>query len=184
MTDPVPRHPILAAIVAELTEERRRLLAAAARVPAPWREAAPAAGRWSGAQVLGHLAKVEASSGRLFSVHAKQLRESGPPPETATDARAVIDAFAVHPVQRRDRPVLAPELVHPDPGVTFDEALVALEASRGRLLEAIAKADGLPLGSVRATHPRLGPLTMYEWLLMIARHEARHVGQLDELALA
>lgn len=184
MTDTVPLHPILAAIVVELEQERARLLDAAARVPAPWRETAPAEGRWSGAQVLAHLAKVEASSGRLFSVHAKQLREAGAPPERSTDARAVLDAFAVHPVQRRDHPVSAPDIVQPDPDVTFDEALAMLQASRVRLLEAIAKADGLPLGSVRAPHPRLGPLTMYEWLLMIARHEARHVGQLDELALA
>lgn len=180
MTDAL--HPILAAIVNELTHERTRLLAAAARVPARWRDTSPAEGRWSAAQVLGHLVKVEASSGRLFSVHARQLREAGVPPETATDARAIIDAFAVHPVERRDRPVAAPELVQPDASVTYSDALDALATGRERLLEAITRANGLPLGSVRAPHPRLGPLTMYEWLLMIARHEARHIGQLDELA--
>ena len=71
--------------------------------------------------------------------------------------------------------------MQPEDGVTFDGALAALQASRARLLEAIAKADGLPLGTVQVPHPRLGLLTLYEWLLFIARHEARHAAQLDEL---
>lgn len=180
MTEPL--HPILSAIVDELTAERTRLLAAAARVPERWRHASPSPERWSAAQVLGHLVKVEASSGRLFSVHARQLRESGAPMETATDARAVIDAFAVHPLDRRDQPVPAPDMVQPDADVTYDAALDALAVGRQRLLAAIHNANGLPLGSARAPHPRLGSLTMYEWLLFIARHEARHIGQLAELA--
>jgi hypothetical protein len=179
-----PLHPILAALVHELEHERRLLLEAAARVPAAHRETSPAPGRWSGAQVLAHLAKVEESSGRLFSVHAKRLREGGAPEETATDARAIIDGFARFPLHTRIEAVEAPEMVLPDADVTFDGALELLAASRARLLQAIAKASGLALGSVSAPHPRLGPLTMYEWLLMIARHEARHVGQLDDLASA
>jgi hypothetical protein len=179
-----PRHPILVALVQELELERARLLDAADRVPAHARELRPAPDRWSAAEVLGHLAKVEASSGKLFSVHARSLRESGAPPESGNDARAIIDGFTRFPLHTRARRVEAPALVMPAEDITFDDALLALTASRARLLEAIAKADGLALGSVSAAHPRLGPLTMYEWLLMIARHEARHVEQLDEIASA
>jgi len=179
-----PRHPILVALVRELEVERARLLDAADRVPAHARDVRPAPDRWSAAEVLGHLAKVEASSGKLFSVHARGLRESGAPPETSDDARPIIDGFTRFPLHTRARPVVAPEMVLPAAGITFDDAMLALAASRARLLEAIAKADGLALGSASAAHPRLGPLTMYEWLLMIARHEARHVGQLDEIASA
>lgn len=179
---PTALHPILAALVAELERDRATVFAAAERVPVDRREATPPAGGWSAAQVLSHLAKVEASSGKLFSVHARQLRESGAPAETATDARPIIEGFTRFPLLRRDRAVNAPDLVQPDDTMTFDAALAAMAASRTRLLEAIGKANGLALGSVSAAHPRLGPLTMYEWLLMIARHEVRHAGQLDDLA--
>ncbi len=182
--DDTPLHPILDALVRELEHERRLLLEAAERVPAAHRDASPAPGRWSGAQVLAHLAKVEESSGRLFSVHAKRLREAGAPAEADTDADAIIEGFTRFPLHTRVTAVEAPEMVLPDADVTFAGALEALTASRARLLQAIAKANGLALGSVSAPHPRLGPLTMYEWLLMIARHEARHVGQLDDLATA
>ncbi len=190
MSDPThadagaPRHPILAALVHELGLERTRLLESAMRVPVAMRNVRPAPDRWSAAEVLAHLAKVEGSSGKLFSVHARQLRESGAPLETSDDARAIIDGFTRFPMHVRTRMIKAPELVMPDEHSDFDDAVRALAASRARLLEAIVKADGLALGSVSAAHPRLGPLTMYEWLLMIARHEARHAEQLDEIAAA
>lgn len=179
-----PRHPILLALVHELTLERSRMLEAAMRVPVATRNVRPAPDRWSAAEVLAHLAKVEASSGKLFSVHARQLRESGAPPETGNDARAIIDGFTRFPMHLRTRVIEAPAIVQPDGHSDFDEAVRALETSRARLLDAMVKADGLALGSVSAAHPRLGPLTMYEWLLMIARHEARHAEQLDEIAAA
>jgi hypothetical protein len=132
--------------------------------------------------VLGHLAKVEASSGKLFSVHARKLREAGAPLEANDDALGIIERFTRFPLHTRTRMIEAPEIVQPEANCDFNDALRALEASRARLLEAIDKADGLALGSVSAPHPRLGPLTMYEWPLMIARHEARHAEQLDEIA--
>jgi hypothetical protein len=179
-----PRHPILVALVHELELERARMLEAADRVPVHARNTRPAPDRWSAAEVLGHLTKVEASSGKLFSVHARSLRESGAPLETSDNAHPIIDGFTRFPLHTRTRMIEAPEMVLPAEGITFDDALLALSASRARLLEAIAKADGLALGSVSAAHPRLGPLTMYEWLLMIARHEARHAEQLHEIANA
>lgn len=160
------------------------MLESAMRVPEATRHVRPAPDRWSAAEVLGHLAKVEASSGKLFSVHARQLRESGAPLETSDDARSIIDGFTRFPLHTRTRLVEAPAIVQPEADSDFEDAVHALEVSRARLLDAIGKADGLALGSVSAAHPRLGPLTMYEWLLMIARHEARHAEQLDELAAA
>ena len=72
-------------------------------------------------------------------------------------------------------------MVQPAEQPDFDEAMRALEESRARLLDAMQKASGLALGSVTAPHPRLGTLTVYEWLLMIARHEERHAEQVREI---
>ncbi len=177
-----PLHPVLAAIVAELTRERVALLEACALVPDTLRETRPAPDRWSAAELMAHLAKVEMSSGRLFSVHARQLREANAPLDTSSDAQDIIARFERFPMISRSRPIPAPEMVLPDADVTFEDARLQLEASRARLLEAVFKANGLPLGSVSAPHPRLGALTMYEWLLMIARHEARHADQFREIA--
>ncbi len=176
-----PLHPVLSAIVRELAQEREKLLEVAQSIPAAQREVRPAPDRWTAAENLSHLAVVEQSSGKLFSVHARQLREAGAPPDTTSDPAAVIEAFNRFSVQLRNQRLQAPERVAPAENASFDEALEQLMQSRTRLLDAIEKANGLPLGSVSAPHPRLGEITLYEWLLMIARHEARHTDQLREL---
>ncbi len=175
-------HPILSAIVRELEREREAMLAVAHSIPVAHREVRPAPDRWTAAENLSHLAMVEQSSGKLFSVLARQLREAGAPPETSSDAPTVIDAFTRFSVQLRNDRFQAPDRVAPVENASFDESLSLLTESRARLLDAINKANGLPLGSVSAPHPRLGNITLYEWLLMIARHEARHADQLRELA--
>ncbi len=174
-------HPVLSALVHELERERQQLLEVAHSIPVAHREIRPAADRWTAAENLSHLAVVEQSAGRLFSVHARQLREAGAPADTTSDATEVIAAFARFSVHLRNQRLQAPDRVAPVADASFDEALSQLAETRVRLLEAIHKANGLPLGTVTAPHPRLGEITLYEWLLMIARHEARHTGQLQEL---
>jgi hypothetical protein len=175
---PAALHPVLAAIVQELERERTQLLRAAERVPEALRHARPAADRWTAAEILAHVAKVEESSGKLFSVFARRQREAGAAEDTESRPDEVLAAFARHPLRLRGA---APEMVAPEPDAEFAKSIEQLAQSRQRLLEAIRKANGLPLASVSAPHPRLGDLTMYEWLLMIAHHEARHTDQLNEL---
>jgi hypothetical protein len=55
------------------------------------------------------------------------------------------------------------------------------ESSRTELHEAMRAADGLALSSVRVTHPRLGELDLYQWILFVGQHEARHREQIDEV---
>jgi hypothetical protein len=45
-----------------------------------------------------------------------------------------------------------------------------------------ARADGYDLGTVTIPHPLLGPLTLYQWLVMVVHHEARHTEQVAEVA--
>ncbi len=176
-----PLDPVLEAIVHELAHARTLLLAAADRVPAALRDTRAVPDRWSAAEVLAHLVKVEDGSGRLFSSLARRLRESGAPADSTSDPAAVLAAFDRFPMLQRDRVLEAPDMVQPESDVDFDTARARLDETRARLLQAIHKANGLPLGTVSAPHPRLGEITLYEWLIMIARHEVRHIGQLDEL---
>ena len=62
------------------------------------------------------------------------------------------------------------------------EGLAALETSRRELLSAVAEGDGLALGTVTYPHPLLGDLNLYQWILFVGQHEARHAGQIREIA--
>ena len=83
----------------------------------------------------------------------------------------------------RSHLLVAPERVRPDGGWTRPAALAAIAGSRGELQRAFVAADGLALGSLRHPHPTLGELDLYlyQWILFIGQHEARHAGQLTEI---
>jgi hypothetical protein len=41
--------------------------------------------------------------------------------------------------------------------------------------------DGLALGALRWAHPALGELDLYQYILFIGQHEARHARQIVEI---
>jgi hypothetical protein len=60
--------------------------------------------------------------------------------------------------------------------------LAALAESRRELLSALDLADGLALGQISFPHPLIGPLDLYQWVLFVGQHEARHAAQIEEIA--
>jgi hypothetical protein len=76
----------------------------------------------------------------------------------------------------------APEMLHPKGRIDERQAWAELDRSRENLRSALIAADGLPLGSVVQDHPVFGPLTVYQWAEVVARHELRHVEQIREVA--
>ncbi len=40
-------------------------------------------------------------------------------------------------------------------------------------------ADGLSLGEIKHTHPVLGELDLYQWLIFLGQHESRHKKQIE-----
>jgi hypothetical protein len=175
-------HPRLAELTDVLAERRATLLAAVDAVPAAARERRPARDVWSVAELLDHLARVEGGTARLLAKRIARARESGVGPDPATDSvRRRLDRFDVagSPVPR-----VAPEFVLPGEGVTTADALAALRTSRDALLATIRDADGVDLGQVHASHPALGELDGYEWLLFIGEHELRHARQLATIGAA
>jgi uncharacterized damage-inducible protein DinB len=172
-------HPRLTELVEYVDAKRAALLAAAAAIPPErWTER-PSGDRWSVAEVLEHLSMVEHSCSRVIARRATEARAAGHPAETATSSKlGALDASDI-----RDRSVRreVPERVAPTGTLSTDAARAAVERSRAELREAVAAADGLALESVRFAHARLGELDLYQWILFIGHHEARHTEQVAEI---
>ena len=171
-------------IVSCLEAERARLLAAADGVPRErWRES-PSERRWSTAEVLEHLRLSEDRIARLVWKLGKQARRDGHVPlETSTssmlasldhvlDGRGIVD---------RSVPRIAPEFVRPAGDIDVEAVVRGLAESRAALLGGIALVDGLALEQMRWMHPALGELNLYQYILFVAQHEARHAMQVAEI---
>jgi uncharacterized damage-inducible protein DinB len=172
-------HPRLTELVEYVDAQRAALLDAASAVPPErWTER-PVPDRWSVAEVLEHLHMVEHSCARVIARQAAEARAAGHPAETATSSK--LGALDGNDLRDRSTRRAAPERVVPSGTLSGDAARSAVDRSRAELHEAISAADGLALESVRFTHARLGELDLYQWILFIGHHEARHTAQVVEI---
>ena len=172
-------HPRITELVTVLDAEREALLAAVERVPADRRDERPAEGVWSVAELLEHLHRVEKGIARLLEQRVVEARAAGLGPETETSSvLAMLDAAQLSDRARRR---VAPAPVEPRGEMTAAQALDALLDSRTALRAAVLGADGLALGEIRQTHPALGDMDLYQWVLFVAYHERRHTAQMVEI---
>jgi hypothetical protein len=172
-------HPRLAEIAQYVDAQRTALLAAAAPLPEAEWTTRPEPSRWSVSDVFEHLHRVERGSARLIAKRAAEARAAGHAPEE--DERSLMSSLDHAGLTDRSRKIAAPERVAPEGGWTRAAAMAAIEGSRSELRAAIAAADGMALQSVRAEHPRLGDIDLYQWILFLGQHEARHVPQVAEI---
>jgi hypothetical protein len=172
-------HRRITELVNYVDGQRAALLAAVAAVPdTQWMER-PGTDQWSVSELCEHLYMVERSCARVIGKCATEARARNHPAETeVSSVLGTMDAFRVGD---RNRKLQVPDRVKPSGGWSRERSLDALRTSRAELSEAIRIADGLALGTVRFTHLRFGELDLYQWILFIGQHEARHLSQAHEI---
>ena len=175
-------HPRIEELFTLLETHRSTLERAVAEVPPELRDRRPAAARWSVAELLEHLALVEERVTRGLTAELEKAKAAGLGPERETSSVASMLDIAL--ILDRSVAREAMEFVQPRSGLTADVALERLAERRKQLLATVAAADGLALGEVTAMNPVLGPLNVYQWLIFVAGHEARHTAQLRECGAA
>lgn len=172
-------HPPLQELADLLARTRAEVLAAWQALPPDTRERRPSPESWTPAEVIEHLRLSEAGSAALLAKRLQRAREAGLGPET--DHRSRLDTPELSEFVVRGPPRAAPEVVRPAPDVRAADAEAGLRASRAALDQIMHEASGLALGDVKARHLALGEIDFYQWLLFIAEHDRRHLGQLLRL---
>lgn len=162
----------------ELSRVRREFETALDAVPAARLHVAPA-GAWTPAQVLWHLAKVERGVARMIERLDAEIGPMAtvPPGPSAKKVLLVLDAFPFHD---RTRKLMAPEPTRPPATVDLVAERARWADGRAQLFSAI-RQSGPRLSLIRHPHPFFGPFDGWQWTLMIARHEERHLQQLHEV---
>ena len=174
-------HPRTEELLRHLDATRTTLHSAVDAIPASSRETRPAADRWSVAEVLEHLARVEEQLTRLLTAKLGEARANGllaPEVETSSVVRTLDEA---HVLDRRRR-VTASDRVLPRGEMDSTAARASLDRSRAALRELVAAYDGISLHAFTFPHPVLGVIDGYQWLAFIGTHEVRHANQIAEIA--
>jgi uncharacterized damage-inducible protein DinB len=167
-------HPRILELTNYLDDTRRALRAALDGVEDAILEAPPAAGQWSADEVVDHLRRIEETVLQRIEEVRNSPFLSVPDPET-TSIMGSLDRYRIPTVVR---PLNAPEWTIPRKGVRIADARRELERAREKLMTFVHQFDGMSLDAVTAPHPRMGDLTLYEWLLFVGQHEERHLVQI------
>ena len=170
-------HARLAETMSFVEEKRRELLESVEGVPGErlCRRASPDA--WSAAEILDHLRVVESGIARLIMKRVGQAKNAGIGKETSTDS--VMASFDRHGATLESSILQAPAAIHPKANIDISEALDGLASSREALRVAAVAANEVPLGEIKHTHPILGELDLYQWIIFLGQHEGRHKKQID-----
>jgi hypothetical protein len=173
-------HERIQELVDHIAAHRREVYAAVAKVPAALRERRPASDHWSVAEVLEHLSLIEHRVAALVSAHVTAARAKGVGPDAETSS-VVASFLNIERVTDRRNKIVAPEPVRPSGTLDAMASAHALAESRAEMLTALQNADGVALGGLVQSHPVLGPLNMYHWVVALGLHDARHAAQIREI---
>jgi hypothetical protein len=173
-------HPHLAEVFALLDQSRAGLRKAVSAAPSGIRGVRPAADRWSITEILEHLSIVEGHYTAMLEGAIGTARAAGLAAER--DPRAALPGDLRTRIRDRSERRKAPDTMVPSGALDEAAAWTALEDARQTFRDTVSGADGLALGQVTAEHRRWGALTVYQWVELLATHEARHTEQVQEIA--
>lgn len=136
---------------------------------------------WSPEELIEHLSITEKS---LTGVVERLLRKSeelnapapvdgkiDPPVKFTSAVRNLDNGFKAE----------APERIRPQGGVSLDESLANLAASREHIKSLRPRMEAVDLSQAKFPHPNMKDLDLYQWLVFISEHEARHLAQLENI---
>lgn len=171
-------HPTLQELTTELARVRASLASVVTGTAAAKFDHRPRNGGWSGTGIIQHLGTVEGMATKLLEgLFAQALAAGMPAAPTTGSWLHSLDKFNI---LDRTVPITAPERAHPAPDSQLTTSWASLQGVRERLLRAVATVDGRDLTVVSAPHPVFGALNGYQWVLVIGKHEERHLSQLRE----
>jgi hypothetical protein len=174
-----PLHPRIAEVTTELRnaqQEMQELLATLG--PEAMDRSAPDGG-WTVAQVIEHVLIVEDGAGRLVGGMLKQL-EGTVDTETEPVGPTMARYQVWNPVTKLD----APDTVAPKGASSVDVYIAKQAEARARLIAALEHGSGRALQTATWSHPFLGALNGYQWALLTAQHQRRHLVQIRNILQA
>ena len=158
-----------------LEDTRERLLCSPRTLTTEQLDYKPAPSRWSVGEILEHLAVAES---RLLPRIEEVLR--GSPDPTKRSAWEGRDEALLQFIASRAPRVQAPDPIQPTGRWRGEELFRQIEAVRRRTSE-FAATTNADLRRHFSTHPVLGELDCYQWLLIAGAHFERHCAQVEEI---
>ena len=134
---------------------------------------------WSVAEIVEHLGTVENGVVRIGLKLLSEAENSG-----ALSSDGIFDppiSFVEQARSIKDKKLQAPERVHPKGVQSLEESYAKLDENRRALAELRPRIETTDVSAPKFPHPFFGNLNLYQWLAVVAMHEARHLRQIETI---
>lgn len=173
--------PALQHIAAEIEDERARVLAEVAGLSQAQADWKPALGEWSIGEVLDHLARAEALSGRMIGAALKRAAEARP----LAPYPSAIAEFPWSPPTPGDRwMVQAPEPAAPVAGKPIEALRRDLAGQSEWTAKMLARLATVDPRACAVRHPIIGDMDLAQWCRFAAYHLRIHLRQIRDAKAA
>ncbi len=162
-------------VLKNLAESRERLLAMVQGLSREQLHYRPAAGRWTVAECVEHIAIVEG----IVLGSIQRTLEKGPHSSKRSSMEGQDDKLVANVAGRATR-IQAPDVLAPTGRWPDEQLCKEFEAAR-RQTRDFAASTSADLRRHFYVHPVIGELDLYQWLLLIAAHCDRHCVQSEEV---
>jgi hypothetical protein len=166
-------------VVAYLTAEREKFLATAEGLSDAQLNFKAADDQWSIREIFHHIWMVEGLTGRLMANLLKQAVENQLPEDPDTEG-SVLRSLDEHAEKLQGR-FQAPERVVPIDALPLAESIAKMGETRARLVQPLGELCRYDISSLLYPHPAIGPITGYQWMMVMGGHESRHRRQIDRI---
>ena len=166
-------------IINEIEKARTTLFSAVSGLTQKEFDKKPDPDRWSVGEVLHHIYLFEIQITKLLEKQVEKAKKRGIGP--LRDDKSLIRDLDRFALEARERKLKAPSSLEPQQGIEKKKLMELLQHSRTSLLEIVSETDSYDLSEFIFPHPDLGRLNMYEWILLVGKHDDRHRTQIERV---
>lgn len=138
------------------------------------------ADEWTIGEIAEHVNIVNGGFLRIVSKLLRQAEANPKPAPADLNLGGVIVDADGNPAPKFQ----APEMVRPKGGVAIDESIAGLQKTIAGFAELQSRLEAVDLSEQSFPHPVAGPLSAYQWMILLAEHSDRHLGQIGRIKSA
>ncbi|MDQ3012996.1 MAG: DinB family protein [Acidobacteriota bacterium] len=138
----------------------------------------PNENEWTIAEIAEHIHIVSGGMLRITHKLLKQAEAEGKPAPADLNLDYTFTNGA--PPQKFQ----APDVVCPKGGVGIIEALAGIQTTLNGFTEIKSRLEAVDLSEQKFTHPALGPISAYRWMILLGEHQDLHRRQVERVKAA
>ncbi|MGE0886551.1 MAG: DinB family protein [Blastocatellales bacterium] len=137
----------------------------------------PFENEWTIGEIVEHVSIVNNGFLRITRKLLRQAEsEAKPAPSDLNLSFLMVDEAGV-PIGKFE----APETVRPNGGLSIAQALASMRQTLDGFIEIKSRVEAVDLSDQMFPHPAFGPMSAYQWMLLLSEHQDRHLRQIERV---